>query len=304
MSILITGAEGFIGQKLTALLGQCGLSCLAITRGTFGEINGNSDWSRSLVGIKTVIHLAARVHFINDRRINLLDQYRLVNTTGTSNLAWQAASMGVERFLFLSTIKVNGEESCFAYTPYSVANPQDPYAQSKWDAEQGLKEISAQTGMELVIIRPPLVYGPQVKANFLRLLQWVDKGLPLPFASINNKRSLIFVGNLVNFIMHCIEHPQAANQTFLISDGEDLSTPDLVNRLAQQFNKKSRLFPFPPKLLEASLNLIGKKVEAQRLLGSLALDPQYAYTTLNWTPPFTVDEGLAKTVETYQTSIK
>lgn len=298
----MTGVKGFIGQALIYELTRKHWNYLSITRSAFGEITASSNWSKSLHNINTIIHLAARVHQISNHSIDYLAVYRAANTASTLNLAQQAAASGVQRFIFLSTIKVNGEENQTSYTERSAPNPQDPYAQSKWEAEEGLKQISVDTGMELVIIRPPLVYGPHVKANFLRLLQWVDKGIPLPIASINNKRSLVYVGNLVDFIICCIEHPNAANQTLLVSDGEDLSTPDLVNRLAKHFNKKSRLLHFSPTLLQTAFRLIGKESEAQRLLDSLTLDPTFAYQTLDWTPPFTVDEGLAETVKAYKNS--
>lgn len=302
MSILITGAQGFIGQALTHKLTQNHRNYLSITRSNFGEITASSDWSKSLHNINTIIHLAARVHQVSSPSVDSLAVYRAANTVSTLNLAQQAAASGVQRFIFLSTIKVNGEESKTPYTEKSTPKPQDPYAQSKWEAEEGLKRIGTKTGMEIIIIRPPLVYGPHVKANFLRLLQWVDKGIPLPIASINNKRSLVYVGNLVDLIIRCIEHPNAANQTLLVSDGEDLSTPDLINRLSKHFNKKSRLFYFSPTLLQTALRLIGKESDAQKLLGSLTLDPTFAYQTLDWIPPFTVDEGLAETVKSYKYS--
>lgn len=300
MSILITGASGFIGKALIDMCIQDYSDYLPITRNTFGEITESSSWLELLGNINTIVHLAACVHLTNTSNQDTLIQYRLINTASTLNLAQQAAQSGVRRFIFLSTIKVNGEENHLPYTEKSPPNPRDPYAQSKWEAEQGLREISTKTGMEVVIIRPPLVYGASVKANFLKLLQWVDTDLPLPLASIDNKRSLIFVRNLADFIKCCIEHPKAANQTFLVSDGKDLSTSDLIKRIAKNFNKQSRAFPFPPTPLRLALRLIGKQAEAQRLLGSLTLDPIFAYQTLDWTPPFTVDEGLAETINAYK----
>ncbi|WP_298607504.1 SDR family oxidoreductase [uncultured Thiothrix sp.] len=302
MNTLITGANGFIGQHLEKKLLSTEKTLILMSRAKLKTVvSQNYQWYQSqwLENIHCIIHLAALVHSADQTKLTLKD-YRATNTLGTLNLARQAAAAGAKRFIFLSTIKVNGEENQTPYTEKSTPNPKDYYAISKWEAEQGLKELSKETGMEVVIIRPPLVYGSNVKANFLKMMQWVDKGVPLPFGAIHNQRSLIYVDNLVDFIIHCLEHPQAANETFLISDGQDLSTTELLKKLAYYFNKDNYLLPMNPSLLNTLLTLMGKKAEAQRLLGSLTINSNYARSQLNWKPPFSVDEGLARTVQSYQ----
>lgn len=234
-----------------------------------------------------------------------LAEFRRVNTEGTLNLARQAVEAGVQRMVFVSTIKVNGEgiflgqkgegERWKGYSEGSVPAPSDPYAISKWEAEQGLSEISSATGLEVVILRVPLVYGPGVKANFLRLLHLVHTGLPLPFGRVDNRRSLLFVGNLVHAIALCISHPDAANQTFLVCDGEDVSTSSLIRRLAKYMDRQARLLPVPPQLLELGANLCGKGEEMRRMLGSLTMDCSRIRIQLGWQPPFSLEEGMMAT---------
>jgi nucleoside-diphosphate-sugar epimerase len=235
---------------------------------------------------------------MNDRKANPLAEFRAVNLNGTLNLARQAAAIGVKRFLFISSVKVNGEgtQPGLAFTEADIPDPQDVYGLSKLEAEQGLRQIAADTGMEVVIIRPPLVYGPGVKANFASLMRAVKKGWPLPLGAIHNQRSLIALDNLVDFIVTCITHPKAANQTFLISDGQDLSTPELVRGLAEAAGTSARLLPVPVWGLEWAGRLVGKGEAVQRLCGNLQIDSSKARTLLGWKPKVSVTEGLRRAV--------
>ena len=318
MKLLVTGATGFIGRALiTRILTYSDYQVYAAVRRLvsdfssvvnqwkFDGISSNTDWHNALQGIDCIIHTAARVHIMSDTVNDPLEEFRNVNTSGTLNLAQQAAESGVKRFIYLSSIKVNGEETLqeSPFTPDDIYIPTDPYALSKYEAEQGLLKITQETQMEVVIIRPPLVYGPGVKANFLSMMKWLYKGLPLPFGAIKNKRSLVALDNLIDLIIICINHPAAADQVFLVSDGEDLSTSDLLNRVSNALDKKSRLLPINQQLLEFSLKLVGKKDLAQRLCGSLQVDISKAKNLLNWTPPVSVDEGLRKTALHYIESL-
>jgi nucleoside-diphosphate-sugar epimerase len=226
--------------------------------------------------------------------------YRQVNVAGTENLARQAVEHGVRRLVFLSSIKVHGEETAVPYTEQHLAAPQDPYGASKLEAEKILHEISTETGLEVVIIRPPLVYGPGVKANFLNLLKIVERGVPLPLASITNARSLVYLGNLIDAIVTCATHPRAAGQTFLVSDGEDVSTPQLIRQLATALDRPARLLPFPPSLMRLAGKLTGKSMAVDRLLGSLVVDSGKIRRELGWKPPYTMAEGLAETAKWYK----
>jgi UDP-glucose 4-epimerase len=259
-----------------------------------GDISRFTRWTDALDGIDTVIHLAARVHMMHDASADPLAEFRKVNAEGTLNLARQAADAGVRRFIFLSSVKVNGERGFFRES--DVENPQDAYAVSKYEAEQGLRRIAAETGMAVTIIRPPLVYGPGVKANFQALVRAVRRGIPLPLASIDNRRSLVAIDNLVDLIVTCIDSPAAANETFLVSDGEDLSTPQLVRRIAAALDRPPRLVPMPPVVLAAVARVLGRGEAADRLISSLQVDIAKARELLGWRPPFTVDEGLARAV--------
>jgi len=307
---LVTGATGFIGQALIArMLTHSNYQIYAAVRKLvtnfpsevkqlkFDGVSSNTDWNNALQGVDCIIHTAARVHVMSDTANDPLEEFRNVNTNGTLNLARQAAESGVKRFIYLSSIKVNGEATLQGaqFTPDDIFEPTDPYALSKYEAEQGLLKFASESRMEVVIIRPPLVYGAGVKANFLSMMKWLYKGVPLPFGSIHNKRSLVALDNLVDLIITCIEHPAAANQVFLVSDGEDLSTTDLLNRVSRSLGKEPRLLPVNQKFLEFGLMLIGKKDLAQRLCGSLQVDISKAERLLNWTPPISVDEGLRKT---------
>ncbi len=304
LSILVTGASGFIGRSLCIELFQQGHAVRAAVRSTNVElenfdcvmvdsIDGGTEWSASMRHVAVVIHLAARVHVMNDHAIDPLAEFRKVNVEGTLNIARQAAQAGVKRFIFMSSIKVNGESTGFGkpFTEQDVANPQDAYSLSKLEAEQGLLKISEQTGMEVVIIRPPLVYGPGVKANFASMVRTVRRGTPLPLGAIHNKRSFVYVGNLVSLILRCIDHPAATNQIFLVSDGCDLSTTELLMQCAVALGVKAKLLPIPQRLIEIVATLFGKRAVAQRLCGNLQVDISKAKTLLNWSPPISVSEG-------------
>ena len=283
--VLVTGAGGFVGTALCKQLGAHGISVLKGVRGAA---------LLSEMGIDVVIHLASRVHVMHESSEDPLSAYRSANTLGTVNLARQAVAAGVRRFVFVSTVKVHGEGSPVAYAESDGPCPADPYAISKWEAEQEVRDIAAESTMEVVIVRPPLVYGPGVKANFLTMMRWVKRGLPLPLGAIHNQRSLVALDNLTDFLMLCTSHPAAANQTFLVSDGEDLSTTELLVRMAAALGKPSRLIPVPEWILSAVASLLGRGEFARRLCGSLRVDVSKAKTWLGWSPPLSVDEGLRR----------
>ncbi|MFP8835085.1 UDP-glucose 4-epimerase family protein [Hydrogenophaga sp. XSHU_21] len=294
---LLTGAQGFLGSRLASRLAETGRE-FRVSSVRLGA-QCLQDCLVELRCCTTVMHLAARVHIMDDQAADPLAAFRDVNTAGTLNLARQAAAAGVKRFVFVSSVKVLGEATAPA-RPFLHDHPPaplDPYGISKHEAEDGLREIAAATGMQVVIVRPPLVYGPGVKANFAAMMRAVQRGLPLPFASVtHNRRSFVALDNLVDLLITCIDHPAAANQTFLVSDGEDLSTADLLRRLGKAMGRPARLFPVPPALLQAGADLLGKGDVAQRLLGNLQVDISHTRETLGWTPPITVDEGLRRAV--------
>ena len=261
-------------------------------------MNAETDWSRALTGVSVVVHAAARVHVMVDAATDPLAEFRRVNVQGTLHVARQAAAAGVRRFVFVSSVKVNGEATKLG-VPFSaedVPAPLDPYGVSKMEAEQGLRQIAAETGMAVVIIRPPLVYGPGVKANFAALMRAVQRGWPLPLGAVHNQRSLVALDNLVDFIVTCLAHPQAANQTFLVSDGQDLSTTELVLGLARAAGVSARLLPVPVWALQAGAALLGKRDAVQRLCGNLQVDISKAHNLLGWLPPVSVAEGLRRAV--------
>lgn len=308
MTVLITGASGFVGRALCQQAIHRGLDVHAVERqaarapaGTraflMGSIDAQTSWAPALAGVRTVVHLAARVHVMDDPSADPLAAFRQTNTAGTLHLARQAAAAGVRRFVFVSSVKVNGEGTAAGH-PFTAADapaPQDAYGISKMEAEQGLRQIAADTGMEVVIVRPPLVYGPGVRANFAALMRWLQRGIPLPLGAVNdNRRSLVALDNLVDLLITCIDHPAAANQTFLVSDGEDLSTTALLRRMGQAMDKPARLIPVPTALLRLGAAALGKGDVAQRLLGSLQVDITHTRQTLGWTPPIGVDEGLRR----------
>ncbi len=307
-STLITGATGFVGQALVTALGDRPLK-RALRRARaeplstdviVGDIGPGTDWRDALKGVDRVVHLAARTHVLDEQDADPLMRYREINVLGTSRLAEQAAAAGVRRFIFLSSIKVNGEATAdHPFTENDVPDPIDAYGISKCEAEVSLRAIAAKTGMETVILRPPLVYGPGVKGNFLRLLKLIESGIPLPIGSIKNRRSLIGVTNLADAIVACIDSPAAADQTYLVSDGEDLSTPELVARLARAMGKPPRLLPCSAALLDFGAALFGKRAEMLRLTGSLQVDNSRIRRELDWRPRCSLDQGLNATVQWY-----
>lgn len=305
--ILITGGAGWVGGTLIRALQAQGHDIVAAVRSSadlpgvrkvqMTALDGTQRWSDGLRDRQVVLHLAARVHVMNETAANPLQTFREANTVASLQLARQAAAGGVRRLVFVSSVKVNGEGTALSqpFTADDVPDPQDPYGISKMEAEQGLRQIAAETGMEVVIVRPPLVYGPGVKANFAAMMRAVQRGIPLPLASVtHNRRSFVALDNLVDLLIACIDHPAAANQTFLVSDGEDLSTADLLRRLGRAMDKPARLFPVAPSLLQLGANLLGKGDMAQRLLGNLQVDIDHTRNTLSWTPPISVDEGLRR----------
>jgi UDP-glucose 4-epimerase len=304
MKVLVTGATGFVGRALCGRLAVSGHDIVPAVRrvsglageAVVGHIHGSTDWMVALSACDAVVHLAARVHVMSDTAQNPLALYRETNTEATLNLARQAAQAGVKRFVFISSIKVNGEGCDTPYRETDVAAPEDAYAIAKWEAEQGLQRIAQETGLEVVILRPPLVYGPGVKANFLRLMEAIRKGWPLPLGAIRNRRSLLYLGNFVDAIRLCVEHPAAAGQTFLLDDGEPVSTPELVRALARAMGRPARLLAVPVGVLEWSGALLGRRAAVARLTGSLCVDSSAIRSRLGWVPPFTMEAGLAATV--------
>ncbi len=309
--ILLTGASGFVGRAVWALLEKRGPVVRAALRDTDAaglpagvdvvqvSLSPNQDWIGALKGVSVVIHCAARVHVMNDESVDPLAEFRMVNVDGTLRLAKQAAEAGVRRFIFLSSIKVNGEHTPAGqpFMPDQLPAPADPYGVSKYEAERGLHELAYRTGMEVVIIRPPLVYGPGVKANFLAMMRWLARGIPLPFGAFGNRRSLVGIDNLVDLIVTCIDHSAAANQVFLVSDGEDLSTTELLARMGRALGKPARLISVPQQLLTLGASMLGKAEIAQRLCGSLQVDISKTSELLGWQPTISVDEGLRRTAE-------
>lgn len=311
--ILVTGATGFVGGTVVRrLLADDPTQSIAVAvrrddqrwpQRVFARITGDlepsNNWSIALADVSAVVHCAARVHVMADTATDPLEEFRRVNVQGTLNLARQAAVAGVRRFVFISSIKVNGESTQPGrpFTADDAPAPSDAYGISKSEAEQGLRELSAQTGMEVVIIRPPLVYGPGVKANFAAMMRWLQRGVPLPLGAIHNQRSLVALDNLVDLIVTCITHPAAANQTFLVSDGEDVSTTELLRRMGQAMNRPARLIPVPASGLKLAATMVGKQDVAQRLCGSLQVDIEKTRQLLGWRPPLTLDQGLKRAAE-------
>lgn len=309
--ILVTGASGFVGTALMQMLAERGFHARGVSRTqkdnleVIADISPRTDWSTVLTGIETVVHLAARVHQMNETEQDAVAAFRRANTEATTNLARQAAAAGIKRFIFVSSVKVNGEETPEGrpFTEYDVFNPQDPYGISKAEAEKGIREIASATGMNVVVVRPPLVYGPGVKANFQAMMRFVKRNIPLPLASVENRRSMVSVGNLCDLLVHCIGHPAAANQTFFVSDGRDLSTPELLRMVALSLGQPARLFPFPVWLLHAGARAAGKEVFARRLLGSLQVDIGKAQALLQWSPPQDVEQAVDATVAHFRQTI-
>lgn len=344
MLIAVTGAAGFVGRALVKDLSARGLPVrgLARTRNALscashanfesvivGDIHAGTDWSHSLRDVDCVIHCAARAHILHETASNALAAYRIVNVAGTRHLAEQAATCGVKRLVYLSSVaacvssaarirslaptgsrvyrvpslirKVHGEktEEGSRFARDDKPMPEDAYGVSKWEAEQALRDVSARTGLEVVIVRPPLVYGPGAKGNFRRLLGLAASGAPLPFGAVCNRRSLAGLANLVDLLIRCVDHPAAAGRTFLVSDGHDLSTPALIRGLRRALGKSPRLLPVPPSILRLAGRITGKAAEVERLIGSLQVDITHTREILGWTPPVSVDEGLRQTAQWY-----
>ncbi|MEZ9901689.1 UDP-glucose 4-epimerase family protein [Vibrio breoganii] len=310
MKIMLTGASGFIGSKLLEQLPAASTMSLGrekpqgqLFENFFKlEINNDTDYSAALSDVDVVVHLAARVHVMKDSVSDPLEEYREVNTRGAVNIARQAASAGAKRFVFISSIKVNGEGTS-QDKPFTSADehaPEDDYGLSKSEAEQQLFEIGQESGMEIVVIRPTLVYGPGVKANFASLLNLVSKGIPLPFGYIkDNRRSLVSVTNLVDLIVTCIDHPKAANQTFLVSDDHDVSTSEMVVQMAKALGKPTWQLPVPVWFYQLAGKLFGKSDVVDRLVGSLQVDITHTKETLDWMPPQTLEAGFQETAQAF-----
>ncbi|HEY0563142.1 MAG TPA: SDR family oxidoreductase [Methylophilus sp.] len=306
--ILVTGANGFVGKPFCGELLSNGYSVRAVTRTVnqsaiaseavvVGNMDASTDWSDALTNIDVVVHLAARVHVMNEHALDPLAEFRKVNVAGTLNLANQAAKMGVRRFVFVSSVKVNGEHTLVnqPFTADDTPHPQDPYGQSKLEAEQGLMLIAQHTDMEVVIVRPPLIYGRGVKANFASMLKLIRSGWPIPLgAAVHNRRSFVGIDNLVDFLLVCIAHPAAANQVLMVSDGEDLSTAELFRRLGVAIGHPAKLFYMPTSLLTLGASLLGKQAMTERLLGNLQVDITKNKQLLGWQPPITVNEGFRR----------
>jgi nucleoside-diphosphate-sugar epimerase len=308
MHTLVTGASGFIGSAVMSRAIQDGRMQV---RGTVrqrpsrtsasaetvlvGDLGTDTDWQSALSGIDTVVHTAARAHIMRESSAQPLLEFRRANVEGTLNLARQAAAAGVHRFIFISSIGVNGAESFKRpFTAADPAAPHSPYALSKYEAECGLQQIARDSGMQFVIIRPPLVTGARAPGNFRRLMQCVSRGIPLPLGGIHNLRSIVSVDNLVDLIVTCVAHPNAADEIYLVSDNEDLSTSELLRRLGRSFDRPARLIPVPASILRAGAALMGKTAAAQQLCGSLQVDISKTRTRLGWSPPISVDEGLQR----------
>ncbi|MGS5088200.1 UDP-glucose 4-epimerase family protein [Hydrogenophaga sp. A37] len=307
-TIAVTGASGFVGRALCARLREQGRSVLPLVRTAtleqadarvVGDLGPETDWSHALQGIDCVVHCAARVHVMRDDEPDPLGAFRRVNVEGTQALALAAAAAGARRLVFVSSLKVHGEQTLpgVPFQAHTPPAPQDAYGQSKWEAEQALWKVSATTGLEIAVVRPPLVYGPGVKANFLKLMQLVAKGLPLPFGGIHNHRSLLALGNLTDLLQICTDHPNAAGQTFLASDDQDMSTPELIRGLAAAMGRRATLLPVPVSWLRLAGLLTGQTPQIERLMGSLQVDIGHTREVLSWSPPWSVQQGLKLAVQ-------
>ncbi|WP_026333161.1 SDR family oxidoreductase [Thioalkalivibrio sp. ALM2T] len=304
--VLVTGANGFVGSAVMgALCSRGDIEPVGLVRrleGAAGDLQACgdlevvSDWRPFLEGVDAVVHCAARAHVLRDEVEDPLAVFRWVNVDATLFLARQAAEAGVRRFVFVSSIGVLGRSQERPFLFSDPPNPQEPYAVSKWEAEQGLRGLARETGMEVVVVRPPLVYGPGAPGNFGQLLKWVARGVPLPLGAVSNRRSLVGLDNLVDLLVRCVEHSAAAGQTFLAGDGEDVSTTELLRRVARAMDRRARLVPVPPGVLRTGARLAGKGEMARRLLDSLQVDIAHTRETLGWEPPVSLDEGLRRAV--------
>jgi len=312
-TVLVTGANGFVGRALCAALAAAGRGVRRAVRRVdaasagavaVGDIGPGTDWSTALDGVSCIVHLAARTHVLRETAADALATCRRINVAGTERLARAAAARGARRLVFVSSVKVNGEATGERpYTEEDAPRPEDAYGISKMEAERALAGIAAETGLEITILRPPLVYGPGVKANFLRLIKLVARGMPLPLGAIDNRRSFIYLGNLVDAIMQALNSPRAAGKTYLAADGEDLSTPALVRAIAAALSIKPRLVPFPLALLKVAATLAGRRAEFARVAGSLQVDSSRIRRELDWRPPYTVAQGLEQTAQWYLGSV-
>jgi UDP-glucose 4-epimerase len=311
--VLVTGATGFVGRTLCEVLVGAGYRVRAALRSpralpagvaestVVGDIDAATPWANALAGVDVVVHLAARAHRISETR-SYEEAYAATNSWGTRRLAEEAAQAGVQRLIYVSTVKVNGEgPTTRPYTAQDPPHPVDVYGASKWLGEKLLREVAAASRLEAVIVRPPLVYGPGVGANFLRLLRWVDGGWPLPLGSVSNRRSLVGVWNLCDLLVRLIAHPTAPGRVWMVSDGDDRSTPDLIREIGRAMGRRVRLFPAPLGLLRVAAGLAGRTAELRRLCDSLQVDITQTCHELAWTPPITAEEGLARTVRWYNT---
>lgn len=310
--VLVTGATGFVGAALVQRLlenkpvaeivasvrGYKNTLPAGVKQAVMGDLLEELDWQSALENVSAVVHCAARVHMISDKATDPLAAFRAVNVRGTLNLARQAATRGVRRFVFISSIGVNGAETFQRpFTTHDEVAPHSPYAVSKYEAELALQTLSVETGMEVVIIRPPLIYGPNAPGNFGSLMRWLRRGVPLPLGAIHNQRSLVALDNLVDLMVTCLKHPAAAGQTFLVSDGEDVSTTELLRRMGRALDCDPRLIPVPASLLKLAAAMVGKRDVAQRLCASLQVDIDKTRRLLGWCPPFTLDQGLTRAAE-------
>lgn len=307
LRVLVTGATGFVGAAVMKILrSHDGIDPIGLARSTYssapgdiracGDLDQVEDWGRLLANVNAVLHCAARAHVLREEAVEPLAAFRRSNVEPTLKLARQAAGAGVRRFVFVSSIGVLGRAQEHPFSAMDEAHPEDPYAISKWEAERGLWAVARETGLEVVVVRPPLVYGPGAPGNFGRLLKWVANGVPLPLGSVDNRRSLIGLDNLVDLLVTCLDHPAAANQVFLAGDGEDLSTTELLRSLAAALGRHSRLIPVSPRVLRIGARLVGMSATAGRLLDSLQVDISHTHKTLGWTPPVGVTEGLRRAV--------
>lgn len=309
MKVLVTGASGFVGEATCSRLVTQGMNVVGAVRRLpvrplpgvdyriVAALAASTDWWDALSGVDTIIHCAARVHVMRETADDPLVVFRVVNVAGTEQLARQAAMAGVRRFVFLSSVKVNGEGTVAAYRETDIPAPEDAYGISKYEAELVLREIAQETGLEVVTVRSPLIYGPGVKANFRALMHAVVRGVPLPLGAIHNRRSMVALDNVVDLIVTCIGHPAAANETFLVSDGDDISTTELIRRLAYAMGRPARLVSVPETVLMACATFLGKREVARRLCGTLQVSIAKVREVLGWVPPVSVDEGLRRTAE-------